>query len=324
MKLSIIVPVYNVEKHLVRCLESVAHQMCDDYELILVDDGSTDHSGVLCDEFARSHAHLNVVVLHQHNGGLSAARNRGLEEARGEYVTFVDSDDHIDAQTLVANMAYLLAHPEVDMLEYPIEIHAESSQAHILTFQGETRNTEIFVDWVRRGGYKHCYACNKIYASRLWEGMHFPQDTYFEDVAIMPAIIHRCRCLHYSNIGCYRYVMHPGSITTSYRYSKQRALFEGNHRLYMEVKENSSLQAESLQLWVYCLNQLVDMGRCMDVDKTDYAHVLCEADKHHPSYGALLKVAPRAMTKLKLLPLPLLGLRTYCRLYVLFTKPLLP
>ena len=324
MKLSIIVPVYNVEKHLARCLESVAPQLCSDYELILVDDGSTDRSGTMCDEFAREHPEQHVVVVHQPNGGLSAARNRGLEVARGEYVTFVDSDDYVDAQTLVFNMAYLLAHPEVDMLEYPIEVHAESAQAHMLTFSDETLQADTFVDWVRRRGYEHCYACNKIYASRLWQGMRFPHGAYFEDVAIMPSIIRKCRCLHYSQVGCYRYVMHPGSITTSYRYGKQRALFGGNHRLYMEIRNIPSLQPESLHLWVHCLNQLVDMGRCADADKADYARVLGEAEGHHPSYGALLKAAPRAVTKLKLMPLLLLGLRAYCRLYVFFTKPLLP
>ena len=93
MKLSIIVPVYNVEQYLVRCLESIVVEMRDDYELILVDDGSTDRSGEMCDEFAHQHPGLNVVVVHQPNGGLSAARNAGIDRARGEYITFVDSDD---------------------------------------------------------------------------------------------------------------------------------------------------------------------------------------------------------------------------------------
>ena len=101
MKLSIIVPVYNVEKHLVHCLESIAAQMCDDYELLLIDDGSTDASGALCDVFAREHPECRVVVIHQSNGGLSAARNAGIDRARGEYITFVDSDDYIDPHTRV-------------------------------------------------------------------------------------------------------------------------------------------------------------------------------------------------------------------------------
>ena len=197
MKLSIIVPVYNVAKHLLRCLESIVPQMCDDYELILVNDGSTDESGTLCDDFANQYPLLNIVVQHQSNSGLSAARNRGIDVSRGEYITFVDSDDYIDAKTIGENMDYLLAHPEVDMLEYPIEVHAESPEAYMLTFTGEMQQTDVFIDWMHREGYTHCYACNKIYSARVWREMRFPIGKCFEDVAVMPDIVRRCQCIYY-------------------------------------------------------------------------------------------------------------------------------
>lgn len=324
MILSIIVPVYNVEQHLQRCLQSIACQMHAGYELVLVDDGSTDQSAAMCDAFAQQHPELDVVVLHQPNGGLSAARNRGLEVARGQYVTFVDSDDHVDPHTLEPNMAFLVANPEVDMVEYPIEVHAQSPKAHVLTFADVTVSDDVFADWVRREGYAHCYACNKIYRATLWRGLRFPVGACFEDVAIMPRIIRRVRCVHYSGHGCYRYVMHAGSITTSYRYSKQKALFEGNHLLYCEIKDIPSLRTEALRLWVCCLNQLVDMGRCADADRAEHARLVKEAAEHRPPYAELLKAAPRAITRLKLLPLSVMGLRAYCRLYVALTKPLLP
>lgn len=322
MKLSIIVPVYNVEQHLERCLESIAVEMCDDYELLLIDDGSTDRSGALCDAFAECHPQLHVVVMHQPNEGLSAARNRGIEASRGTYITFIDSDDHIDPLTLSRNVDYLLSHPEVDMLEYPIEVHAESAEAYMLTFPDATQRDDIFADWVRREGYGHCYACNKIFRSALWSDVSFPRDTYFEDTVVMPLIVKRCRAIHYSATGCYRYVMHSGSITTSYSYVKQRQLFESNYRLYLEIRSVGALRSEALRLWLCCLNQLVDLGRCVDVDTLQYEATLREVARHRPSYGELLCAASRAVTRLKLLPLPLLGLRTYCRLYVALTKPL--
>ena len=324
MKLSIIVPVYNVEKHLMRCLESIVPEMCDDYELILVDDGSTDASGTLCDDFSVKHPQLHIVVMHQANGGLSAARNQGLDVARGEYVTFVDSDDYISTKSIVDNMAYMLMHPEVDMLEYPVEVYAESSKVHMLTFVGETRRDDIFADWIRREGYTHCYAWNKIYRAALWKNVRFPIGKCFEDVAVMPDIIRQCHCIYYSSCGCYHYVRHNGSITTSYRYHKQKSLFEGNQRLYLEIKDDASLQIEALHLWVYCLNQLIDMGRCADADKTEYVCVVNDVNKHHPSYKILLKATPNFVTRIKLFPLFLLGLQTYCRLYVALTKPLFP
>ena len=322
MTLSIIVPVYNVEKHLECCLESIAMQMSNDYELVLVDDGSTDMSRSMCDDFARAYPERNVKVIHQPNGGLSEARNRGIDEAKGKYITFVDSDDELCPHTLKENLDFLLAHPEVDMLEYPVEVHAGSPKSYMLTFPNETQRSDIFADWIRREGYAHCYAWNKIYAARLWQSVRFPRGLFFEDTVVMPEIVKQCRQIHYSSRGCYRYFMHAGSITTSYRYEKQRQLFESNHRLYLDIKDNSSLQNEALRLWIECLNQLIDLGRCADADKEDY-HVRVKAMRQHrPSYRQLLKAAPTLKTRIKLLPLPIIGLPNYCTLYVKLAKPL--
>ena len=319
MELSIIVPVYNVERHLERCVLSIVAQALDDYEILLVDDGATDRSGTLCDELQRRHACIRVI--HQANGGLSAARNRGIEEARGEYITFVDSDDELEPDTLKGNMEFIVQHPEVDLLEYPVEVHADSKQAHLLTFGDETLQADIFADWIRRKGYRHCYAWNKIYRAWLWSDVRFPKGEYYEDTAVMPRIIEQCRCIHYSSRGRYRYIMHEGTITTSYRYDKQRQLFINNHKLYLEIKDNKELYTEALQLWICCLNLLIDMGRCIDVDKEDYRHIIGITDKHRPSYRKLMKSC-RCGNKLKLSPLPLVGLQTYCRVYTTLTKSL--
>lgn len=321
MKLSIIVPVYNVEQHLVRCVQSILAQGLSDYEVILIDDGSTDHSSILCDELANQHPHC-IRCLHQANGGLSAARNTGIEASRGAYITFVDSDDELSPSTLKHNLEHMLSHPEVDMLEYPVHVHADSPKAYHLSFPDETQHTDIFADWIRREGYLHCYAWNKIYRAALWQHMRFPVGAYYEDTAVMPSIVRQCHCIHYSNYGCYRYIMHPGTITTSYRYHKQRQLFINNHLLYTQIKDNLALRTEAMHLWACCLNLLIDMGRCTDVDKADYEHIIQETDKHHPSYKALLQAAPSMATRLKLLLLPAIGLAAYCRSYVALTKPL--
>lgn len=96
-KISVIVPVYNVEKYLSRCIDSIISQTFSDFELILVDDGSTDSSGKICDEYGKKDG--RVKVIHKRNGGLSSARNCGLENAKGNYICFVDSDDWISSVT---------------------------------------------------------------------------------------------------------------------------------------------------------------------------------------------------------------------------------
>ena len=96
--LSIIIPVYNVEKYIKRCLDSILCQETENYEVILVDDGSTDSSGIICDSYAK--CRKNVVCIHKTNGGLSDARNEGLKHCKGKYVWFVDSDDYITEDAL--------------------------------------------------------------------------------------------------------------------------------------------------------------------------------------------------------------------------------
>ena len=115
--LSIITPVYNVEAYLDRCVQSILSQSYRNIELILIDDGSTDGSTGLCDKWAAKDS--RVVVIHQSNAGVSAARNAGLKIVQGDYLTFVDPDDFLAPETYLVNMTYLLAHQEVDILQYP-------------------------------------------------------------------------------------------------------------------------------------------------------------------------------------------------------------
>ena len=95
---SVIIPVYNVEKYLEECIDSVLAQTYQNIEIILVDDGSTDSSGLICDRYAEKNT--NISVIHQKNSGLSAARNSGLNKANGDYIYFLDSDDYISADAI--------------------------------------------------------------------------------------------------------------------------------------------------------------------------------------------------------------------------------
>ena len=98
MTFSVIIPVYNVEKYLKRCLDSIINQGFTDYELLLIDDGSSDNSGLICDKYSLKYPFINVI--HQKNGGISKARNRGIESAKGNYLIFIDSDDYIAQKSL--------------------------------------------------------------------------------------------------------------------------------------------------------------------------------------------------------------------------------
>ena len=152
--LSVVIPIYNVERTLARCVESVLGQHVEGMELILVDDGSTDRSVLVANRYQnRPH----VTLIHKANGGLSDARNEGLYYAKGRYVTFVDSDDYLLPDTYAPLMAMLEAHPEYDILEYSFV--RETSCGWKTIKLPEREYTHIGDYWLGCRGYEHTYAC---------------------------------------------------------------------------------------------------------------------------------------------------------------------
>lgn len=138
--LSVIVLVYRVEQYVAECIESILVQTFADWELILVDDGSPDTSGAICDRYAARDSRIKVI--HKHNGWVSAARNDALDVARGRYITFVDSDDYLGSpDTYGENIEFLETHPEVDIVQYPIGDNAV--QAGTIDGKAAQRNPSI-------------------------------------------------------------------------------------------------------------------------------------------------------------------------------------
>lgn len=140
--ISVVIPVYNVEKYLAECVDSVLGQTYQDYEIILVDDGATDSSGAMCDEYAQKDARIRVI--HQPNGGLSAARNSGLKAAQGEYIYFLDSDDYIEPTALADLVAT-----------------AQQEQADVVFFDGY-----VFFDECEEDNTVSRYERKEVYATQ--------------------------------------------------------------------------------------------------------------------------------------------------------------
>ena len=158
MKLSVVIPVYRVEAFLRKCVDSVVSQEIDDMEIILVDDCSPDGSGRLCDTLACSDARIRVVHRGQ-NGGLSAARNSGLDVATGDCITFVDSDDFLSPGTYRACLQAMMSR-QADCVEFPVMKRYGSENAEeYKPSLGEVEET--FDEWYERRGYVHSYAWNK-------------------------------------------------------------------------------------------------------------------------------------------------------------------
>ncbi len=321
MKLSIIVPVYKVRRYLQNCIESILQQTYTDYELILVDDGSPDNSGTICDRYAQECD--KVKVIHKKNGGLSSARNAGLAVAQGEYITFVDGDDTVASGTYYYNMHILLSNPEIDILEYPVVKHYGSPNNVIISSNPEKiTGDDIFPDWIRRKGYEHCFACNKIYRSDLFFFIRFPEGEVFEDSMVTPMLIESSRTIFYSDAGFYYYYDREESISRTYSFKTQHDRYKNLVNLYKKVRNEYKMQIESYDLLFKALDNLTDLLRCSDGTKEEQK-AACDALRNEKlSIGELYRMDIPAKKKIKFTTFALFGTTIHCRLNAMLHKKL--
>lgn len=209
-KVSVIIPVYNVERYLNKCVESVLNQTFQDFEIILVDDGSTDKSGEICDSYASD----KVKVIHKINGGLSDARNVGTKQAKGEFITWVDSDDTIHPyflEILVSMskvddaklcLGELLSHEEDEIVE------AAKPEVKVEVFSGIEALEKML-----RGKLHSTSACGFIVSSELAKKFLFPVGKYHEDDFTTIYFYLNSPVVVYTNSQLYFYLQRNGSIT---------------------------------------------------------------------------------------------------------------
>ncbi len=205
--LSVIVPVYNVAQHLRQCLVSLDGQWDEDcYEVLLVNDASMDNSRGICSEWCAEHPCFRLINREQ-NGGLSEARNTGLREAKGDYLAFCDSDDFIASDTFRHALNVI---GDADVVEFPVMVGHYSKHAYRdASFDGIV----TFKQWLDKDGWMHCYACNKVYSRKLWDGVAFPVGRNYEDIFTIPYLLRRANKIACTSKGLYYYCQRPGSIT---------------------------------------------------------------------------------------------------------------
>ncbi len=207
--LTVIVPVYKVENYLDRCVESILRQNYPILEIILVDDGSPDRCPQMCDEWAKKDHRIKVI--HQVNMGLSSARNTGLNNAHGEYITFVDSDDLLTDDTYERLRPIIYSYV-FDILEYGVKTDAETAKESVLQFQNDTYNNfESY--WFATEAYRHCYVWNKVFRRELFDDIRFPEGKVFEDVYIMQQLGRKANIILTTSEGTYLYCMNSSGIS---------------------------------------------------------------------------------------------------------------
>ena len=321
MKLSIIVPVYKIRRYLQRCIESILQQTYTDYELILVDDGSPDGCGSVCDRFAQECD--KVKVIHKKNGGLSSARNAGIAVAKGEYITFIDGDDTIASGTYYYNMRILQSNPDIDILEFPVTKNYGSPNSEILSFKPEKiSGNKIFPDWIRRKGYEHCFSWNKIYRADLFNFIRFPEGEVFEDTYITPMLYESAYNVYYSDCGFYYYYKNEGSITSCYSFKTQYLLFRNTVLLYNKVNDTYKMHDEAKHILLTCVDRLTDLHCCSDGEKSEYSNARNMLKGHKIAIGELFKMNISTKQKTKFIIYSLFGIKAHCCIFSMLNKKL--
>lgn len=274
MKLSIIIPVYQTQDTIDRCIESILQQSFTDYEIILVDDGSDYECSQLCDKYPQKDR--RITTIHKENGGLSDARNTGIKHSKGEYITFIDSDDAIQNDTLQALMDEINKYPETDVLEYPImERIGHPNKEQLLAFTPRNYNN-CWEYWLNEQAYLHTYACNKIFRRCLFKNVSFPKGKTFEDVQTIPFLIGLIPTegtfqqkvkIRVTNKGCYLYYWNNKGITASAKYEDLLSLYIGQsmaliHTFKTIGNREDIMQKYQLSINIYLtqiLNVLMDL-----------------------------------------------------------------
>jgi len=224
--ISVIVPVYNVKPYLPKCLDSICGQTYTNLEIIVVDDGSTDGSGIICDEYAAKDSRIKVI--HQENGGLSVARNKGLDVATGEYIAFVDSDDWIDRE-MYKELYENLVKQGVDISmcsyiqHYPNRSRAKCNSGKTHVWTGREAIRELIA-----GKRVATMVWDKLYNKSLFDEIRFPDGKIFEDAAIIYKLFAKSGKVSQVEKPYYHYLSRQGSIINQKLYDGERNLIAFN------------------------------------------------------------------------------------------------
>jgi glycosyltransferase involved in cell wall biosynthesis len=273
--LTVVIPVYNVEKYLKRCVESVLVQEWHNYDILLVDDGSTDSSPQICDDYAKVYDFISVI--HKKNGGLSEARNTGILHAKGEYVYFPDSDDWIEPDTFMV-LAEVVESQKFDIISFNREFVKGEEDAIVSdslvtqVFEGK----DAFVQMLKHS-YITGFANDKIYRKSLFtdNDIQFPIGKYYEDLGTNYKLFLSAKKVYATNQKYYHYLIdNPDSITQSWNEKKFSDMFGFYKEVFYSDFVRSQLNKEELQIsQLYYVNGLVHILASLYKSKLDKKYI---------------------------------------------------
>lgn len=214
-KISIIVPVYNVELYLEKCLKSLVNQSLQEIEILIVNDGSKDSSQDIIDQFQHEYPR-KILSFIKENGGLSDARNFGIDRAKGEFIAFVDSDDYV-SETMFQDMYNLATQYNAEMTICNLQkVNEYGNVTQKLTQLSNMPEKIILSDHVSVFSDISYFACNKLFKRALFEKKRFKVGIHFEDIELIPQILLQCNVIAFTEKYHYQYLERENSISNSH------------------------------------------------------------------------------------------------------------
>ena len=250
--ITIVVPVYKVEEYLARCVDSIINQTYKDFELLLVDDGSPDNCGKMCDKYAEKDS--RIFVIHQKNGGLSAARNTGLnwfyEQNKSDYITFLDSDDWIHPDYLKFLMDGINKNDvKISVCNYK-RVTGEIPHENHENAEYELTTPE---DFLVNHSWQYNYAWGKLYHKSVLDDIRYPVGKNFEDTFTTYKVLHKCEKIAYTDLPLYYYLRNETGISRSPWNTSELVIFDAMQEQMQFYKENGLQKAyeKEFQLFVH-------------------------------------------------------------------------
>ena len=299
--ISVIVPVYNVEKYLERCVKSIAAQTYKDLEILLIDDGSTDKSGEMCDDFQQTDSRIKA--FHKQNGGLSDARNYGIDHSAGEFISFVDSDDYID-EKMLETLHRLITENDADLAVCSaMDVFEGKEVTQVKEIKEFNLNkVESYKYMLRGDGIPS--ACNKLYKRQTVGDVRFPVGKLYEDGFFTPQILKKVEKTAVTSKPMYYYFRRADSITTKPFRKGDLDVIEAYDKCVKQVKE---LCPEALpyaefryrNAYFNVLDKMLMRDDCKEIP--EYKQVVKYLKKHtaqivkDPGFGKMRKIAAVAL-----------------------------
>ena len=271
MKFSIILPVYNVEKHITKCIDSLLAQTYNDYEIVVVNDQTPDNSMQIVERFAQEHPE-KFNIINQQNKGLGGARNTGVKAANGEYILFVDSDDYIESNTLQVLNGYIEKN-QCDILEFNyLEVSPKGKVLTRLTLYDNSKFVSNKDD-IAKLLMGSPIACNKVFKREFFinSGVLFPEKTLYED-AVTRILIAKANSVMCCKEYLYNYVQHEGSIMNSNVSPRMLDITKVVEMVYDVFAKENMLNDFGAELEATLISSLLRIAA--DVIKKDPEHII--------------------------------------------------